>query len=64
MSRLFAEAPGYLTAKEVYEGLEAKHSGLSFDTVYRNLRVLDDLGVVEQFHCRTSQSFSSCQAQV
>jgi Fur family zinc uptake transcriptional regulator len=50
MARLFAEAPGYLTAKEVYEGLEAKHSGLSFDTVYRNLRVLEDLGVVEQFH--------------
>jgi Fur family zinc uptake transcriptional regulator len=34
----------------VNEGLEAKHSGLSFDTVYRNLRVLDDLGVLEQFH--------------
>lgn len=50
MAKLFAEAPGYLTAKEVYENLEAKHSGLSFGTVYRNLRLLEGLDLLEQFH--------------
>jgi Fur family zinc uptake transcriptional regulator len=50
LAKLFAEAPGYLTPKEVYDNLEAKHGGLSFDTVYRNLRILDDIGVLEQFH--------------
>lgn len=50
LAKIFAEASGYLTAKEVYERLEAKHKGLSLDTVYRNLRVLQEMGVLEQFY--------------
>jgi Fur family zinc uptake transcriptional regulator len=49
LARIFAEATGYLTAKEVYERLEMNHKGLSLDTVYRNLRVLQEIGVLEQF---------------
>ncbi|WP_325176751.1 Fur family transcriptional regulator [Paenibacillus alkalitolerans] len=62
LARLFAEAPGYLSAKDVYESMGKTYSGLSFDTVYRNLRLLNDLDVLEQFvfedgvkfraHCR------------
>lgn len=48
LAKLFGEHPGYLTAKDVYEYMGKKYSGLSFDTVYRNLRVLYDLGVLEQ----------------
>ncbi|ANE49047.1 Fur family transcriptional regulator [Paenibacillus swuensis] len=49
LARLFAEADGYLTAKDVYDAMGNTYSGLSFDTVYRNLRVLHELGVLEQF---------------
>jgi Fur family zinc uptake transcriptional regulator len=48
LARLFAEADGYLTPKEIYEDMEAQYPGLSFDTVYRNLRVMQELGVIEQ----------------
>lgn len=49
LARLFANASGFLTPKEVYVELEAKHPGLSYDTVYRNLRLLQQIGVLEQF---------------
>jgi Fur family zinc uptake transcriptional regulator len=49
LARLFAEAPGYLSAKDVYDAMGKTYSGLSFDTVYRNLRLLQDLDVLEQF---------------
>lgn len=48
LARLFAEAPGYLSAKDVYDYMGQKYKGLSFDTVYRNLRVMQELGVLEQ----------------
>lgn len=48
LAKLFAERNGYLTPKDVYEYMGKQYSGLSFDTVYRNLRVMDELGVLEQ----------------
>ena len=62
LARLFADTPGYLSPKDVYDYMGRFYSGLSFDTVYRNLRLLDELGVLEQvvfedgvkfkLHCR------------
>jgi len=62
LAKLFAEAPGYLSAKDVYEAMGKTYSGLSFDTVYRNLRLLHEMDVLEQIvfedgvkfraHCR------------
>jgi len=62
LAKLFSETPGYLSPKDVYDYMGRYYSGLSFDTVYRNLRVLDELGVLEQvmfeegvkfkLHCR------------
>lgn len=49
LANLFAEANGYLTPKDVYAQMEKSYSGLSFDTVYRNLRMLNDMGILEQF---------------
>lgn len=57
LARIFAESSGYLTPKEVYEGLETKHGGLSFDTVYRNLRLLHEMDVLEQFHFEDGVKF-------
>lgn len=49
LARLFSETQGYLTPKDVYEYMNRQYSGLSFDTVYRNLRLMHELGVLEQF---------------
>lgn len=48
LAKLFAESEGYLSPKAVYEYMGRTYSGLSFDTVYRNLRVMQELGVLEQ----------------
>ncbi|WP_169081926.1 Fur family transcriptional regulator [Paenibacillus sp. PL91] len=62
LAKLFSETQGYLAPKEVYEYMGRSYTGLSFDTVYRNLRVMEELGVLEQvifedggkfkLHCR------------
>ncbi|WP_438448774.1 Fur family transcriptional regulator [Gorillibacterium sp. sgz5001074] len=49
LAALFAKADGYLTPKDVYDHMGKIYSGLSFDTVYRNLRVMHEMGVLEQF---------------
>jgi Fur family zinc uptake transcriptional regulator len=49
LAKLFAEADGYLAPKDVYAHMEKLYTGLSFDTVYRNLRVLHEMDVLEQF---------------
>ncbi|MFD0958676.1 Fur family transcriptional regulator [Paenibacillus chungangensis] len=48
LAKLFSDTSGYLSPKDVYEFMGKTYSGLSFDTVYRNLRVLEELGVLEQ----------------
>lgn len=50
LARLFAETDGYLAPKDVYEHLRINYPGVSFDTVYRNLRLLNEMGVLEQFY--------------
>jgi len=49
LADLFAATNGYLTPKDVYEHMSRKYQGLSFDTVYRNLRILNEMDVLEQF---------------
>ena len=46
---LFVKTDGYLTPRAVYESLTTKHSGLSYDTIYRNLRIMSEVGILEQF---------------
>ncbi|WP_028544114.1 Fur family transcriptional regulator [Paenibacillus taiwanensis] len=65
LAKLFSETDGFLSPKDVYDVMGKKYPGLSFDTVYRNLRVMHDLGVLEQIvfedgmkfrgHCAESQ---------
>jgi Fur family zinc uptake transcriptional regulator len=49
LASLFAQTDGYLLPKDVYEHMGKTYNGLSFDTVYRNLRIMHDMGVLEQF---------------
>lgn len=49
LAALFADTDGYLAPKEVYEHLENRYPGVSFDTIYRNLRSMEEIGLLEQF---------------
>ncbi|MCC3379745.1 Fur family transcriptional regulator [Paenibacillus farraposensis] len=61
LATLFSENEGYLSPKDVYEYMGKKYRGLSFDTVYRNLRVMQELGVLEQVSFEDGMKFKvSC----
>lgn len=46
--QLFVESERYLSPKDVYIFMGKQYAGLSFNTVYRNLRMMCNLGVLEQ----------------
>lgn len=50
LAQLFADSEGYMSPKDVYDWMRNKYPGVSFDTVYRNLRILSEMGVLEQFY--------------
>ena len=61
MATLFAGAEGYLSPKDVYDYMKIPYPGVSFDTVYRNLRLLSEMGVLEQFYFNEGLKFrASC----
>ncbi|GAA0439272.1 MAG: Fur family transcriptional regulator [Bacillota bacterium] len=43
----FADADGYRTAKDLIQYLESSYDGISFDTVYRNLHLYNEIGILE-----------------
>jgi len=63
LARLFTEEDKSYSPKDVYDYMEQHYPGLSFDTVYRNLRMLHDLGVLEQFMLEEGVKFKlNCAA--
>ena len=48
--QLFLDLRKLLSPIEVYEYMSRFYPGISFDTVYRNLRTLKEIGILEQFH--------------
>jgi Fur family zinc uptake transcriptional regulator len=50
LAQIFADADGFLSPKDVYDQMRDKYPGVSFDTVYRNLRMLSHMGALEQFY--------------
>jgi len=47
MIDFFAKEDKYHTAKALYQHIESIDKGISFDTVYRNLHLFHDLGILE-----------------
>lgn len=47
MLELFSNSDKYLTARDVLQAMRGDHPGLSFDTVYRNLSMFEQLGILE-----------------
>lgn len=50
LAEIFAKFDGYLSPKDVYEQMTIPYPSVSFDTVYRNLRLLSEMGALEQFY--------------
>lgn len=44
------EQEGHFSPKDIYEQMSKIYPSVSFDTVYRNLRILNELELVEQFY--------------
>ncbi|REE94335.1 Fur family zinc uptake transcriptional regulator [Paenibacillus taihuensis] len=50
LAEIFARTEGYLSPKDVYDQMTVVYPSVSFDTVYRNLRLLSEMGALEQFY--------------
>ncbi|WP_237179347.1 Fur family transcriptional regulator [Paenibacillus sp. MMS18-CY102] len=50
MVTIFSDHDGYLSPKDVYDSMVRTYPSVSFDTVYRNLRMMSEMGVLEQFY--------------
>lgn len=54
--RFLARAKGHLTLEEIYESLRAVHSGIGRATVFRTVKLLEEIGLVTRVTFADGQS--------
>lgn len=57
MIQLFVKEDRYLTAKDLLHHMEPNFSGISFDTIYRNLHLFHELGILESTELNGEKHF-------
>ncbi|WP_062355814.1 Fur family transcriptional regulator [Bacillus kwashiorkori] len=57
MLKFMEEEDRYLTAKDVFLGMNSIYPNLSFDTIYRNLSLFVDLGILEMTELSGEKNF-------
>lgn len=50
IAKVFAYSEGFVVPKEVYSYISNYYPGVSYNTVYRNLRLFTEKGLIEQFN--------------
>jgi Fur family transcriptional regulator, zinc uptake regulator len=61
MVRMFFKEKRYMSAKEVLNFMTEQYPNLSFDTVYRNLSLFEELGILESTELQGEKHYrSSC----
>ncbi|WP_284141707.1 MULTISPECIES: Fur family transcriptional regulator [unclassified Virgibacillus] len=53
----FSHADGYRTAKDLIQFMEKSYEGISFDTIYRNLHLFCDMGILEATELKGEKHF-------
>jgi len=59
----FYQSDSYHTAKELNDHLQVIYEGISFDTVYRNLHLFHELGILESTELNSEKHFRMSCAQ-
>ncbi|AIQ13865.1 Fur family transcriptional regulator [Paenibacillus durus] len=50
IAKVFSFSAGFVLPRQIHSFISESFPGASYDTVYRNLRLLVDIGLIEQFN--------------
>lgn len=57
MVQIFSDERRYMSAKEVLSLMQEDYAQLSFDTIYRNLSLFEELGILESTEFKGEKQF-------
>lgn len=57
IAEIFSSTTGFLLPRQIHSFIAISMPGVSYDTVYRNLRLLVEIGLIEQFDFKKGTRF-------